>query len=177
MTMPRFSQRGVVDNMQTHEPTEVWQIYNGTVLFVLTRNATLPGGYHCGFVEKQINPASAPFTWLLIDADATAGPDASISGFDNVQTWIHNRPAHGHFMAGNMTWFVLPGQSSAPPRLLRTSYLEFGLPHTPHQFDVSDGQRDFHLNFTLDIEPELAPPAGVTCVPRPPNAVEPSFLF
>ena len=57
-------------------------------------------------------------------------------------------------MAGNMTWFVLPPAErtathrarpiSSSPRRRRTSL-------------TNDGQRDFHPNFTLDIEPELAP--------------------
>ena len=116
-------------------------------------------------VTAAVGVASVSAAVLLAPAaHATAGPSASISGYDSVQTWVHDRPSHGPFAAGNMTWFVLPpSQAGAPPRLLRTSFLQFGL--GPHHFDVNDGQRDFHSNFTLDIESELAPPAGVTCVP------------
>jgi hypothetical protein len=172
----RFSQHGVaVKPGRPPTPLQIWQIYDGTNMFVLQANASLPGGYHCGFVRKAQDPGSPPFTFVRIDAEATQGPSATIDGFDDVQTWIHHRLPHGHVAGGNMTWFVLPPVGTQGAQLLRTSNLvHFPSASSPN---ITDGQRDFHSNHTNKVEAELKPPAGVKCAPHDAADVDNSWMF
>ena len=163
----RFSMHGVVvHESPPHKTFEMWHIYNGTDMFALMPDASQPGGYHCGFQTKAVDPSGDPFAYTVIDAEATPGPPASMDGYDGVQTWLHNRPRKGEFEAGNMTWFVLPDGSGGAPRLLRTSFLQYSI-RKNHTADVNDGQRDFSSNHTKEIKEGLEPPAGVVCTRHP----------
>jgi hypothetical protein len=155
--IPKYTRRGLVKVPQPgRKPFELWQLFNGTDTFFLTKNDSEPSGYTChrqvlGFPKA---PLSQPWSYVQIDADATPdGTDASFDGVTNVARWVHDRPKKGMIEPGNMTWRVDP----AATRLLRTSFV-----HTvQHTGEMASGERDFSANFTVRLPTSWEPPPDV----------------
>ena len=106
----------------THEVVELWGIFNGTDTFIMQKNKSMPGGWHCGRKVSGIPKAPLPDPWsyVVIDAEATSdGTEPRFDGVADVARYRHDRPKKGIMAPGNMTWHVDP----AVQRLLRTSYV------------------------------------------------------
>lgn len=173
----RSMRRGMVWNLNTHQPIELWAINNGTDAFTMSRNASARGGWSC--VRQYTGPLTQqamPFSMLLIDEEATANGTETLDGVA-ADRWYHARPKKGMMAPGNMTWHLTKSTSppGSDPRLLRTSYLHQMPPHqgVPPSGVVS-GERDFSTNFTTDVAAStFEHPADVDCL-FPPTAWVPA---
>ena len=145
----RYSRRGPIRNMITHEVKFIWQIYNGTDNFAMIKNKTQPGGYSC--VRKVVShpdpskPLPLPWSYVVLDEEAVSkGTNAkTFDGIMGTESWEHDRPKKGPIAPGNMTWHITPA-TEPHRRMLRTSYVHYD----PHTKTSNSGERDFNVNFT-----------------------------
>ena len=156
-SLTQYTRRGSIQSLVTHEVVELWEIFNGTDTFIMQKNKSMPGGWHCGRNVSGIPKAPLPDPWsyVVIDAEAISdGTEPRFDGVADVARYRHDRPKKGIMAPGNMTWHVDP----AVQRLLRTSYVHMH----PRRGNMS-GERDFSANWTTVLPPAFTPPPDVVC--------------
>ena len=163
----QWLRHGKARNPMTGQIEDILSMFNGTDSFVLTPNATQPGGFSCvrHIMGKPKSAMALPWKMVVIDSEATAiAGTETLDAVTNVKRWHHDRPKQGLMAPGNITWHLAP---TSPLQLLRTSYL-----HKMPGTEAQSGERDFSTNFTLEL-PEFTPPVGVECH-LPKNAYVPA---
>ncbi len=141
-------------------------IFNGTDLWHLVADTSLPGGWNCSHkVSGPDKPSAMPYTMVQMDTGVDLNKTESLDGEKAVQNWYHFRPAKhvGVFSvpAEQMHWHVSPrtelgGEGHA---LLRSECIQpsRGTPGAPLQHGI----RDFSRRRTKFSERTV--PEGVRC--------------
>ena len=144
-----------------------YSIFNGTDLWTLFPDSSLPGGYNCTHKYSGPEPSTdMPYRMSTIDTNADLNKTETYDGIKNAQNWYAYRPgskpgARIQFAAQQMHWHITPG---ANPYLLASECIEVSQMEN-YKGKLQHGTRDFSANRTKFIERQL--PAGVKCTEAP----------